>query len=109
MIFHFHHFSLVSLYVFIIYFPHPLLTKTHTHATFLKHAKFYQEHHLQVHCQYAFIMEMSFCLAQVSAIAVQRRKEEMERDEILQEGRGRDGPRMGPSWIDALSSGRRST
>lgn len=48
-------------------------------------------------------MEMRFCLTQVSATGVQRRKEEMERGEILEGGRGRDGPRMGPSRVDALS------
>ena len=30
VIFYFHHFSLVSLSVFIVYFPHPLFTETHT-------------------------------------------------------------------------------
>ena len=31
------------------------------------------------------------------------REEEMEQGETLKEGGGRDGPRMEPSWIDALS------
>ena len=34
VIFYFHHFSLVSLSVFIVYLPHPLFTETHTHHFF---------------------------------------------------------------------------
>lgn len=48
-------------------------------------------------------MEINFCLTQVSAVGVQRRKEGMEQGELLKKGRGRDGPRTGPSRIDALS------